>query len=172
MMAWEMPLSLTPWNFNNLNSYNSTKDFLFNTQAHLRDPHIEASKGGQVGTNRTGEKGEKLRLAMEPGAQKQGSVQRGEEAGCGWHFLHLGGAETLGGHSCRSEQCELWLSWKTLARTQHGVWPQLLGSGQSRKRNKAMEHCCLVDSPNSPSVVLGIGLRSTLSANRRTVTTG
>lgn len=44
-------LHFSPWSFNNLNSYNWTKDSLVNTQANLRDPLIEISKGGQIGAN-------------------------------------------------------------------------------------------------------------------------
>lgn len=39
---------------------------------HLRDPHTETSKGGQMGINQGGEKGEKLKgateVALQPGA--------------------------------------------------------------------------------------------------------
>lgn len=45
------PPGLSPWNFNNLNSYDPTKDFMLNAQIHLRDPNIEICKGGQVEEN-------------------------------------------------------------------------------------------------------------------------
>ena len=56
---WSLPLS-----FNNLNSYNSTKDPLFSAQTHVRDSLIETSKGGQVEVNQEDEKREELKGAM------------------------------------------------------------------------------------------------------------
>lgn len=40
--------SLSSGNYNNLNSYNSTKGSLPNASTSLRDPHIETSEGGPV----------------------------------------------------------------------------------------------------------------------------
>lgn len=37
-----------------LDSYNSIKDFLLNTQTHLREMHIETSEGGNEQGNRMG----------------------------------------------------------------------------------------------------------------------
>lgn len=55
MVAWEVLLEIYPESYNKLNSYNSTKDNLSNTQAHLRDPSINSSPGGQI--RRAGEEG-------------------------------------------------------------------------------------------------------------------
>ena len=42
------PLGLSPRSFNNLNSYNPTKDSLLNTQIRHTGPYIETPEGGQV----------------------------------------------------------------------------------------------------------------------------
>ena len=41
------PLGLSTSSFNNLNSYNSSKNFLLNVQTSLRDLHIENLKVGK-----------------------------------------------------------------------------------------------------------------------------
>lgn len=41
-------LEISPRNDNKSNSYNSTKDTLHNTQAQLRDPHINTSESGKT----------------------------------------------------------------------------------------------------------------------------
>lgn len=43
---------------------------LLNQQTHLRDPCIETSKGGQVGVNQKGKKGEELKGALEEALQR------------------------------------------------------------------------------------------------------
>lgn len=47
----------SPWSYK-LNSYNSTKDSLCNTQRHLRDPCMETSAGGRIWANNGRGKGE------------------------------------------------------------------------------------------------------------------
>lgn len=58
------PPGFSPWSYK-LDSYNSTKDFLLNTQTHLGDPCIETSEGGQIGRNRAGGNGEGQRLVSK-----------------------------------------------------------------------------------------------------------
>lgn len=49
MAAWGVLLEMSPGIYNKLNNYNSTKDSLHDTRAHLRELQIESSKGGQIG---------------------------------------------------------------------------------------------------------------------------
>lgn len=64
--------------YNKLNSYNSTKDFLFNRQTHLRDrasKHLKMGKLGQTGkegseTNRNGCHKHSLELTKDPGREE------------------------------------------------------------------------------------------------------
>ena len=53
---WSLPLK-----FQQFEQLQFNKGFPANAQTHLRDPVIESSKGGQVGANQAGKKGEKLR---------------------------------------------------------------------------------------------------------------
>lgn len=52
---------LSPWCYNHLNSYNSTKGSLLSIRTCLSDPHIETFEGGQVTACWRGGKGERQR---------------------------------------------------------------------------------------------------------------
>lgn len=77
------PLDLSPWNYNKLNRYNTTKDFSL-THKHFWE--ICASEHLKVG--RSGEQGKRKGKRAETGAVEAAwsSLQywgRGEESGCG-----------------------------------------------------------------------------------------
>lgn len=74
--------SWNPGSYNKLNSYILTKDNLSNTQAHLRDPHIKLSEGGQI--RWAGEEGKGN--CRDAGHRRQSrahcSLRRGKNSGC------------------------------------------------------------------------------------------
>lgn len=78
------PFGLFPWSFNNLNSCNSTKNSLLNTQAYLKNLHIETSKRGQVGKKEKGKKGEEMLGTMDAALKPEAygwSQPSGKESG-------------------------------------------------------------------------------------------
>lgn len=89
----------------------------------LRDPYIEASKGGQTKMKQVRQAGRRAQNSngFSPAVRspKQGSSQRGEKASCGSFFLQLGEAGRLSGNSYGSEQCKLQLSEENWTRTEH-----------------------------------------------------
>lgn len=52
-----------------MNKYNSTEDFLLNTQTWLRDLCSETSKSGQMGTKESDQNEEGLKLAKDAALQ-------------------------------------------------------------------------------------------------------
>lgn len=53
---------------------------------------------------------------------------RGDQSGCLWHSLHLGGAERYSEHFCKSGQYLLLWTQESGQRQSTEVWLQLLGS--------------------------------------------
>lgn len=77
MVAWEVLLEIYPGSYNKLNSYNSTKDNLSNTQAHLREPSIDSSPGGQI--RWAGEEGRRKCRDVSLGSRSSLQSQEREE---------------------------------------------------------------------------------------------
>ena len=138
-------LVLSPWRFNNLNSCNGTKVSLLNAQTHLRDLHMETSKGGKWGQTREASR-EKCwhKPGHSPRAQSSrwGSprLQRNQvvadlpfslEEQSDW----VGTAAGVSNISCA------WAQWPGRGWRAE-VQPWLFHSQHSRQRNKAMELAC------------------------------
>lgn len=78
-------LEISPRNDNKSNSYNSTKDTLHNTQAQLRDPHINTSESGK--TREEGRGGEMQRHGPQDRVQSSLWSQEREGFRLQVHFL-------------------------------------------------------------------------------------
>ena len=115
---WSLPLKF--WQFEQL--YTSAKDSLLNAQHTWETCALEHLKVGKWElTGKVRRRIAELSRGHSPIGWSSWcrSAQRGEESGCGWHSLHLGGAKRFGGHSCRSGLYELQLSPTTWTETWH-----------------------------------------------------
>lgn len=141
-------LGLSPWTFNNLNIYNSTKDTLLNTQTHLRAPHTGTPKVG--GETWWGEKEEKQRgvtdAALQLGAHGEAQPRQGRNpvvAGTpfSWekqrNLMNI--PERMGSMCCGWAQCP---------RQGQGTdeWPQMFYNWHSIQKNKAIDPGCSLTS--------------------------
>lgn len=84
----------------------------------MRDPHVEACEGGQVRTEEVRREESLNWPGVQPCSQELtvGSAGEGRKlavAGTSFSWAE----QRLGGPSYRSEQCELWMSPETWART-------------------------------------------------------
>ena len=137
------------------------------------DPCIVVAKGRQVGTNRRGEKGERLRwtikAALQLGAQDRAHLKGGFWL---WVVLPSAGRSNEVWWAFLEEQV-VWAAAapSDLRRTQQRGTSVVVGGHPSRQRNKAPGPCLPVASRSSSAFALCVELRCTLPANLRTSTT-
>lgn len=137
------PFGLSPLNFNNMNSCNSTNDSLLNIQTRLKDWSIETSEGRTVEINQGGRKGEDLRLS----SQRVSGEGRNQIA-AGIPFTQ-DGAETQSEHSCWSGLYMLWLNPVTSAGTKHRDASLVVWHFSWQEEKQSTEPSCLPSPSHS-----------------------
>lgn len=138
MAMWEVPLDLSP-SSKKLNSYNSTKDSLHNTQTCLWYLHDETCEGGRIGVNREGGEGEVQRW----GLWSQGEGRIGTAGAlCGPEHFYLSDQYIIQlNPAVRSQDvgqrpnAEVWQWWSN--------GPHCQAENKTTTRNLvAFPHCC------------------------------
>lgn len=131
MAAWEMTL----WSLNYLNSYNLTKDSLFNAQIHLRGHILRHLRGASE--SKPGRK----RCWAEPQTQPYSwGTQLGAQSRKGRNWVVAETPFSWGRKKIGGRQSELWLSPDTWAGTQHRGAAMVTWLSASGQRNKTTEH--------------------------------
>ena len=166
------PLGLSPWSFNNMNSYNSTKNSLLNTQtcpSNRTLEHLKIGKWEQTWDMRR--ENSSKEPWMQPCKQKfmVGVSPKRGRIRLWLAFPSMGGGKRFSGHSCRSRQYELQLSPETFTRSNTEAQLCLSGSWHSSQRSKAIESVCPVTSQSWPPFILSVSVQSTLSQTRELV---
>lgn len=155
MAVWEAPLAFPPEASTSL-STTTQQRISAKHRGMLRDPHIEASKVGEMWTNWGGE-------LRQPQMQfREGRKPAVAGASFCWEEQRASVSTPLGVRDANCTQPSH-LGKDTVQGFCCGCL--LLGGRCSKQRNVATEPYCTLDPQKLPSIVLGVKLRSTLSVN-------